>query len=135
MTLLDATAASFGADARAFMLLKSGRRLDLLNPDPQAWTDDDLAEGLSRTMRWGGASRWARPLSVAQHSLTVLAIREAEGPLTAAGALRELRRCPKISGTCTLGISGSFAGGKVAGPIGQFWALPKRGGIAPDRRH
>ena len=90
MTLLDTTADPSGADARAFVLLKSGRRLDLLNPDPQAWTDDDLAAGLSRTLRWGGASRWARPLSVAQHSLTVLAIREAEGPLTAEGALREL---------------------------------------------
>ena len=90
MTMLDTIAAPFGADARAFVLLKSGRRLDLLNPDPQAWTDDDLAEGPSRTMRWGGASRWARPLSVAQHSLTVLAIREAEGRLTPAGALREL---------------------------------------------
>ena len=90
MTMLDATTAPLGADARAFVLLKSRRRLDLLNPDPQAWTDDDLAAGLSRTMRWGGASQWAHPLSVAQHSLTVLAIREAEGPLTAQEGLREL---------------------------------------------
>ena len=90
MTMLDTTAASLGTDARAFVLLKSGRRLDLLDPDPEAWTDGDLAAGLSRTMRWGGASRWARPLSVAQHSLTVLAIREAEGPLTAREGLREL---------------------------------------------
>ena len=90
MTMLDATAAPLGADARAFVLLKSRRRLDLLNPDPQAWTDGDLAAGLSRTMRWGGASQWAHPLSVAQHSLTVLAIREAEGPLTAKEGLREL---------------------------------------------
>ena len=43
MTMLDATAAPLGADARAFVLLKSGRRLDLLNPDPQAWTDGSLA--------------------------------------------------------------------------------------------
>lgn len=71
MTMLDATAAPFGADARAFVLLKSRRRLDLLNPDPQAWTDGDLAAGFSRTMRWVGASQWAHPLSVAQHSLTV----------------------------------------------------------------
>ncbi len=90
MTMLDATTAPLGADARAFVLLKSRRRLDLLNPDPQAWTDDDLAAGLSRTMRWGGASQWPHPLSVAQHSLTVLAIREAEGPLTAQEGLREL---------------------------------------------
>ena len=90
MNMIDTTAAPLGADARAFVLLKSGRRLDLLNPDPQAWTDGDLAAGLSRTLRWGGASRWAHPLSVAQHSLTVLAIREAEGPLTPGEALREL---------------------------------------------
>ncbi len=91
MTMLDPTAAPLGADVRAFVLLKSGRRLDLLNPDPQAWTDADLAAGLSCTMRWGGASQWGHPLSVAQHSLTVLlAIREAEGPLTAQEGLREL---------------------------------------------
>ena len=90
ITRLDPTAAPSGADARAFVLLKSRRRVDLLNPDPQAWTDDDLAAGLSRTMRWGGASQWGHPLSVAQHSLTVLAIREAEGPLTAQEGLREL---------------------------------------------
>ena len=77
-------------EPRAFVLLKSRRRLDLLNPDPHAWTDDDLAAGLSRTMRWSGASRWEHPLSVAQHSLTVLAIREAEGSLTPGDALREL---------------------------------------------
>jgi hypothetical protein len=77
-------------EPRAFVLLKSRRRLDLLNPDPHAWTDDDLAAGLSRTMRWSGASKWEHPLSVAQHSLTVLAIREAEGPLTTDQAMREL---------------------------------------------
>lgn len=75
---------------RAFVLLKSGRRLDLLNPDPNAWTDGDLAIGLSRTYRWGGHSAWDLPLSVAQHSLTVLALREAAGPLAPAEALREL---------------------------------------------
>ena len=84
------TADTLGAEPRAFVLLKSRRRLDLLNPDPHAWTDDDLAAGLSRTMRWGGASRWEHPLSVAQHSLTVLTIREADGALTPGEALREL---------------------------------------------
>jgi len=86
----DTTASASHTKPRAFVLLKSRRRLDLLNPDPHAWTDDDLAAGLSRTMRWSGASQWEHPLSVAQHSLTVLAIREAEGPLTPAEALREL---------------------------------------------
>jgi hypothetical protein len=57
---------------------------------PARLTDDDLAAGLSRTMRWGGASRWEHPLSVAQHSLTVLTIREADGALTPGEALREL---------------------------------------------
>jgi hypothetical protein len=86
----DTTASPTSAKAPAFVLLKSRRRLDLLNPDPNAWTDDDLTAGLSRTMRWGGASRWEHPLSVAQHSLTVLAIREEESALTPGEALREL---------------------------------------------
>ena len=75
---------------RAWILLKSGRRLDLLDPRPDAWTDEDLAIGISRTYRWGGYSKWDLPLSVAQHSLAVLALREAEGPLTAREALREI---------------------------------------------
>ena len=77
---------------RAWVLLPSGRRLDLLNPDPQAWTDHDLSVGLSRTYRWAGYSAWDLPLSGAQHSLTVLAIRQGSpGPgLTPPEALREL---------------------------------------------
>ena len=77
---------------RAWVLLPSGRRLDLLNPDPQAWTDHDLSVGLSRTYRWAGYSAWDLPLSVAQHSVTVLAIRQASHGLrlTPPVALREL---------------------------------------------
>ena len=75
---------------RAWILLPSGRRLDLLDPLPDAWTDEDLAIGLSRTYRWAGYSKWDLPLGVAQHSLAVLALREAEGPLTAREALREI---------------------------------------------
>jgi hypothetical protein len=76
---------------RAWILLQSGRRLNLLNPSPFDWEDADLAICLSRTNRWGGHSRWERPLSVAQHSLTVLALRHRrDGPLCATDALREL---------------------------------------------
>jgi hypothetical protein len=75
---------------RAWMLLKSGGRLDLLDPKPDAWTDEDLAIGLSRTYRWGGYSAWDLPLSVAQHSLAVLALREGDGEVTPREALREL---------------------------------------------
>ncbi len=77
---------------RAWILLPSGRRLDLLAPDPDAWTDRDLAIGLSRTYRWAGYSAWDLPLSVAQHSLTVLALCEgSNGPdLAPAEQLREL---------------------------------------------
>jgi hypothetical protein len=77
---------------RAWVLLPSGRRLNLLAPDPQAWANLDLAIGLSRTYRWAGYSAWDHPLSVAQHSLTVLALRRqaAERPLTAAEARREI---------------------------------------------
>jgi hypothetical protein len=61
---------------RAWVLLKSGRRLNLLQPMATDWEDEDLALGLSRTYRWGGHSAWELPLSVAQHSLTVLALRQ-----------------------------------------------------------
>ncbi|WP_205963397.1 HD family hydrolase [Roseicella aquatilis] len=75
------------------MRLPSGRRLDLLAPTPLDWTDEDLAIGLSRTFRWGGHSVWpGAPLSVAQHSLAVLALRRARarGGLAQAEARREL---------------------------------------------
>lgn len=76
---------------RAWVLLPSGKRLDLLDPTPFDWEDEDLALGLARTYRWGGHSAWPLPLSVAQHSLTVLAIRRQERhPLPPACALREL---------------------------------------------
>jgi hypothetical protein len=81
------------ATDRAWILLPSGRRLDLLDPDPWAWTDRDLAIGLSRTYRWAGYSAWDLPLSVAQHSLTVLALyraSDATATLPDAEARREL---------------------------------------------
>jgi hypothetical protein len=77
---------------RAWVLLPSGNRLNLLAPDPKAWTDRDMAIGLSRTYRWAGYSAWYHPLSVAQHSLAVLALRRqsAGSCLTPAEARREL---------------------------------------------
>ena len=77
---------------RAWVRLSSGQRLNLLVLRPDAWSDEDLATGLARTYRWGGHSIWSLPLSVAQHSLSVLAIRQMlEGrELSPAEALREL---------------------------------------------
>ena len=78
--------------APIWMRLRSGEHLDLLHPNPQGWTDADLAYRLSRTYRWSGDTSWDRPLSVAQHSLTVLAIRERSSlaRLSRAERLREL---------------------------------------------
>jgi hypothetical protein len=82
-------------EQRAWVRMPSGRRLDLLDPTPFDWDDSDLALGLARTYRWGGHSAWPLPLSVAQHSLTVMHVRAAA--CTAMGltlppvsALREL---------------------------------------------
>ena len=77
---------------RAWVLLKSGKRLDLLDPHPMAWDDEDLATGLARTYRWGGHSKWDLPLSVAQHSITVLLLRvqRSSAPLTACERLHAL---------------------------------------------
>lgn len=81
-----------GAHTRAWMRLPSGKRLDLINPNPQDWQHDDLSIRLSRTYRWGGESCWPWPLSVAQHSLLVLEIRrlQSPGPLQAIEELQEL---------------------------------------------
>jgi uncharacterized protein len=67
-------------EARAWVRLLSGKRLDLLNPTPFDWEDEDLALGLARTYRWGGHSAWSLPLSVAQHSLFVLSLRRQRAP-------------------------------------------------------
>jgi 5'-deoxynucleotidase YfbR-like HD superfamily hydrolase len=66
--------------ARAWVRLASGRRINLLDPSPLDFEDEDLAIGLSRTPRWGGHSVWEWPMSVAQHSLLVLEIGRARAP-------------------------------------------------------
>jgi hypothetical protein len=77
---------------RAWVRMPSGKRLDLLNPTPFDWDDSDLALGLARTYRWGGHSAWPLPLSVAQHSLAVMLLRQAAtpAPLPPVALLREL---------------------------------------------
>jgi len=55
----DTPTSPSGAEPRALVLLKSRRRLDLLNPGPNAWNDEDLAASLSRIMRWGGVTMGA----------------------------------------------------------------------------
>jgi len=77
---------------RAWVRMPSGKRLDLLDPTPFDWDDADLALGLARTYRWGGHSAWPLPLSVAQHSLTVLQLRRnaQAAPLDPVTQLREL---------------------------------------------
>ena len=79
-------------EARAWVRMPSAKRLDLLDPTPFDWDDADLALGLARTYRWGGHSAWPRPLSVAQHSLSVMVLRRAAagGKLAPAEQLREL---------------------------------------------
>lgn len=67
----------------------------MLNPTPLDWEDEDLSLGLARTYRWGGHSTWDLPMSVAQHSMLVLAIYRSLAPnqpkeRSAAGDLREL---------------------------------------------
>jgi hypothetical protein len=67
-------------EMRAWVRMPSGKRLDLLNPTPFDWDDGDLALGLARTYRWGGHTAWPLPLSVAQHSLSVMLLRRAAAP-------------------------------------------------------
>jgi hypothetical protein len=80
------------AEQRAWVRMPSGKRLDLLNPTPFDWDDADLALGLARTYRWGGHSAWPLPLSVAQHSITVMLLQRAQirGRIDPLLELREL---------------------------------------------
>lgn len=75
---------------RAWIRQPSGSHLDLINPSPTDFSDSDLALGLARTFRWGGHSVWPLPLSVAQHSLTVLQLRRLSGTLPVRMQLLEL---------------------------------------------
>jgi uncharacterized protein len=59
---------------RAWQLMLSGRRLDLLDPQPEDIEAEDIARGLSRVARWNGQTKGMHSFSVAQHSLLVESI-------------------------------------------------------------
>jgi uncharacterized protein len=56
---------------RAWQRMLSGRRLDLLDPDPADIEIEDIAHGLARVARWNGQTSGVHALSVAQHALIV----------------------------------------------------------------
>lgn len=58
-------------EARAWQRMLSGRKLDLINPDPKDIEIEDIAHGLCRVARWNGQTIGDHPFSVAQHSLLV----------------------------------------------------------------
>jgi hypothetical protein len=60
----------------------SGRRLDLLDPQPADIAIEDIAHGLARVARWNGQTLGSHAFSVAQHSLLVLDIAMALAPET-----------------------------------------------------
>ena len=62
---------------RAWQRMLSGRRLDLLDPQPAEIEIDDIAHGLARVARWNGQTRGAHAFSVAQHVLVVEEIADA----------------------------------------------------------
>lgn len=57
---------------RAWQRMLSGRKLDLLSPDPADVELEDIAHGLARVARWNGQTIGDHIFSVAQHSLLVL---------------------------------------------------------------
>jgi 5'-deoxynucleotidase YfbR-like HD superfamily hydrolase len=57
--------------ARAWQRMLSGRRLDLLDPEPADVEIADIAHGLARVARWNGQTHGAHAFSVAQHVLFV----------------------------------------------------------------
>lgn len=68
---------------RAWQRMLSGRRLDLLSPDPADIEIADIAHGLARVARWNGQTKGDHTFSVAQHSLVVeRVVRELHPELT-----------------------------------------------------
>ena len=57
---------------RAWQRMLSGRRLDLLSPEPKDIDIGDIAHGLARVARWNGQTKGDHGYSVAEHSLLVL---------------------------------------------------------------
>lgn len=76
----DSVKSEFDAPPRAWQRMLSGRRLDLLNPDPADVDIEDIAHGLARVARWNGQTRGAHAFSVAQHVLVVEDITSAIHP-------------------------------------------------------
>jgi 5'-deoxynucleotidase YfbR-like HD superfamily hydrolase len=58
----------------------SGRRLDLLDPQPADIAIEDIAHGLARVARWNGQTLGDHAFSVAQHALLVTDIASALKP-------------------------------------------------------
>ncbi len=71
---------------RAWQRMLSGRRLDLLSPDPADIEIADIAHGLARVARWNGQTIGDSAFSVAQHCCIVLDIFEALAPDADRGA-------------------------------------------------
>jgi 5'-deoxynucleotidase YfbR-like HD superfamily hydrolase len=65
---------------RAWQRMLSGRRLDLLSPQPEDIEIEDIAHGLARVARWNGQTLGEHAFSVAQHSLIVTDILAAIEP-------------------------------------------------------
>ena len=73
------------APSRAWQRMLSGRRLDLLDPDPADIAIEDIAHGLARVARWNGQTTGAYAFSVAQHVLVVEEISADRNPDWQAG--------------------------------------------------
>jgi uncharacterized protein len=58
----------------------SGRRLDLLDPQPADIAIEDIAHGLARVARWNGQTTGTHAFSVAQHVLVVEEIARTANP-------------------------------------------------------
>ena len=65
---------------RAWQRMLSGRRLDLLNPQPEDIAIEDIAHGLARVARWNGQTLGDHAYSVAQHALLVESITKVRMP-------------------------------------------------------
>ncbi len=69
-----------GPVGRAWQLMRSGRRLDILSPSPVDIEIEDIALGLARIARWNGQTLGEHGYSVAQHSIMVAELVAVDDP-------------------------------------------------------
>lgn len=107
-----------GEQVRIWLRFLSGRRMDILQPSPFDFEDEDLARGGSREARWGGHTEGDHAFVVGQHVVEGLRLMRQRMPRPALTPQLELRFLLH-DGSELLGMRDQLAPVKVL--LGEAW--------------